>query len=81
MQRGRWIAGTSTLLAVFRAMRGEPSAEPQGRDRRTGSYSRQEFGLLTELSAVEAAMLQDLAWWGPCMENRLQQMTETGADG
>jgi hypothetical protein len=62
-------------------MRGEPPAEPQGRDRRTGSYSRREFGLLTGLSAVEAAMLQDLTWWGPRMEHRLQQMTDAGTDG
>jgi hypothetical protein len=77
MHQERWIAGTSTLLAAFQAMRGDPSAEPQPRDRRTGSFSQRWPGVLTGLSAVEAAMLQDLTWWGPLMESRLKQMTDT----
>lgn len=85
MPQEQWIAGTSTLLAVFQAMRGNPSAEPQLHDRRTGSFSQRWPGVLTGLSAVEAAMLQDLTWWGSLMESRLKQMTdprtETRSDG
>ncbi|WHZ22118.1 MAG: hypothetical protein OJF47_001230 [Nitrospira sp.] len=80
MHQERWIAGTSTLLAVFQAMRGDPPIDPQPRNRRTGPFSQRWPGVLTGLSSVEAAMLQDLTWWGPLMEHRLKQMADIGTD-
>ncbi len=69
-----WISGGSTLLAIFQAVRGNGSIEQCSLDQRTGSFSQRWPGVLTRLSTVEAAMLQDLTWWGPLMESRLKQL-------
>ncbi|MBI4003240.1 MAG: hypothetical protein HY348_15850 [Nitrospira defluvii] len=74
-----WISGGATLLAIFQAIRGNGSIERSLLDRRTGSFSQRWPGVLTGLSAVEAALLQDLTWWGPLMESRLQQLTGSRA--
>ena len=70
-----WILGGATLLSIFQAIRGSSSIEPSSSfERRTHLSSRHWPTVLRGLTAAEAAMLQDLAWWGPLMENRLQQM-------
>ena len=71
-----WLPGTTTLLAVFEAAQGNGAVERSRIDRRSGCVSPGWPGMLTRLSSVEAAMLQDLAWWGPQMEGRLTQLTD-----
>ena len=75
-----WISDGSTLLAIFRAVRGNGSIERFLLDRQTGSFSQCWPGVLTGLSPVEAALLQDLTWWGPLMESRLRQMMGSRSD-
>lgn len=71
-----WISTTATLLAIFDAVQEQGSVERSGIDRRTGSFRPGWPVILTRLTAMEAAMLQDLAWWGPQMERRLTQLTD-----
>ena len=68
------------MLAIFQAIRGNGSIEQSLLDCRRESFSQRWPGVLTRLSAVEAAMLQDLTWWGPLMESRLQQLTGSRAE-
>lgn len=72
MQRA-WISNISTLAALFDAQ-GHAAAERSSVDRRTGSFRQGWSDLLTRLSPREAAMLQDLTWWGPQMKQRLVQL-------
>ena len=69
-----WISGGSSLLAIFQAIRGNESNDQSPMAGRPGSFSQHWPGVLTKLSPVEAALLQDLRWWGPLMESRLQQL-------
>ncbi len=71
-----WISGTTTLLALFDAAQGNAVAERSCIDRRTGSFCQGWSDILTRLSPHEAAMLQNLAWWGPQMKHRLVQLTD-----
>ncbi len=78
MQRA-WFSGTSTLAALFEAAQGSAVAERSCLDRRTGSFRDGWSDILTRLSPVEAAMLQDFTWWGPQMQRRLGQLTDVQA--
>ncbi len=69
-----WISNTATLVALFDAAQGHAAAERSSVDRRTGSFRQGWSDLLTRLSSREAAMLQDLTWWGPQMKQRLVQL-------
>lgn len=71
-----WISDGTALLAVFEALKGNGSAERSSIDRRTGSCRQGWSEILVRLSTVEAALLQDLSWWGPGMEGRLRQLTD-----
>jgi len=73
----RWVSRASSLLATFQAVRGEEPAARSLVDRRTESFSQRWPGIVSRLNALEAAMLQDLTWWGPRMQSRLKQMTNT----
>lgn len=68
-----WISGGSSLLAIFQAIQDDGSFGRSSLNRR-GSFSQQWPGVLTNLSSVEVALLQDLFWWGPLMESRLQKL-------
>ena len=70
-----WISAAPTLLAVFEAVRENGSFERSSIDRRTGSFRQGWTDLLFRVSPMEAAMLQDLTWWGPRMEDRLKELT------
>ncbi len=75
-----WILGGATLLSIFQAVRGNDSIERSSFEHRTTSFSQRWPGVLSGLTAGEAAMLQDLAWWGPLMENRLKQLAGSRAE-
>jgi len=72
-----WISGGSSLLAIFQAIRGNESIDRSPMAGRPSSFSQHWPGVLTKLSPVEAALLQDLLWWGPLMESRLQQLARS----
>jgi hypothetical protein len=69
-----WISNTTTLVALFDAAQGHPAAERSTVDRGTGSFRQGWSDILLSLSPREAAMLQDLTWWGPQMKQRLVQL-------
>jgi len=71
-----WVLGGATLLSIFQAICGSSLIEGTSplESRRRLLSSQQWPAVLSGLTAAEAAMLQDLAWWGPLMENRLQRM-------
>jgi hypothetical protein len=71
-----WILGGATLLSIFQAICGSSLTERTSplESRRHLLSSQQWPTVLSSLTAAEAAMLQDLTWWGPLMENRLQRM-------
>ncbi|HNA26360.1 MAG TPA: hypothetical protein PKV55_06085 [Nitrospira sp.] len=71
-----WVTGASTLLAVYEAVRERHVHERSCVDPRTGDFRRGWLEILAQLSPLEAAMLQDVAWWGPQMERRLTQLTD-----
>jgi hypothetical protein len=73
MQRA-WISNTTALVALFDAAQGHTAGERSSLDRRTGSFRQGWPDILTKLTAREAAMLQDLTWWGPQMKQRLVQL-------
>jgi hypothetical protein len=70
-----WISNTTTLVALLDAAQGHAAAERSSLDRRTGSFRQGWSDILTSLSPREAAMLQDLTWWGPQMKRRLVQLS------
>ncbi|MBA5870419.1 MAG: hypothetical protein GDA68_10545 [Nitrospira sp. CR2.1] len=71
-----WITGGTTLLAVFEAVRECRTVERSGVDPRTGAFRRGWPEIVAQLTPVDAALLQDVPWWGPQMEHRLTQLTE-----
>ena len=71
-----WITGATTLLAVFEAVRECCIVERSGVDPHTGVFRQGWPEILARLSPLDAAMLQDISWWGPQMERRLTQLTD-----
>lgn len=71
-----WIYPTTTLLEVFEAVQRNEMVERSCIDLRTGSFRPGWPSILTKLTVVEIAMLQDLSWWGHHMEHRLTQLTD-----
>ncbi len=71
-----WIIGSTALLAVFEAVREHRVVERSGVDPRTGAFRQGWPEIMARLSPIDAALLQDLAWWGPQMERRLTQLTD-----
>lgn len=67
-----WISRGTSLLTIFQAIRGTGSDARS--NCRTTFFSQYWPGDLSTLSSVEAALLQDLLWWGPLMESRLEQL-------
>lgn len=73
-----WVADASCLLDIFIAIHSTPTDEFLHRLSRPG---RRLHGpawpqLLTRLSPREAALLQDMTWWGPALVDRLRQQGE-----
>ncbi len=69
-----WIVGGATLLSIFQAERGTGWIACSSFEQRTNLNGPRWPKVLSGLTAVEAALLQDVAWWGPVMESRLQQL-------
>ena len=63
------------LLAAFQAARGVTSIERPVANPRPEVLSRTWQDILTRISPVEAALLQDFDWWSPLMEERLQHLS------
>jgi hypothetical protein len=71
--QGLWATSAASLLDVVAELRGRPteaglSRLSRGRIRAAGPAWP---GVLTRLSGIEAALLQDVMWWGPVMEEQL----------
>ncbi|HAP40012.1 MAG: hypothetical protein R3B11_09550 [Nitrospira sp.] len=65
-------------MAVFEAVRERRTVERSGVDPRTGAFRQGWPEIVAQLSTVDAALLQDVPWWGPQMERRLTQLTDVG---
>ncbi|MEX5218731.1 MAG: hypothetical protein AB7G68_06960 [Nitrospiraceae bacterium] len=77
-----WASSASSLWDVLTEVRGSHtdrfSPERCHSLRKTGPSWP---GALTRLRASEAALLQDMAWWGPMMEDRLHRWRDERAAG
>ncbi|HEX2056421.1 MAG TPA: hypothetical protein VHF07_08000 [Nitrospiraceae bacterium] len=73
-----WAASALSLLDVLTETRGRPSDADlarisRGRVRTVGpSWPN----VLTRLCGRETALLQDVTWWGPVMEERLHCLSD-----
>lgn len=64
------------LLTAFQAVHEMRSIEGFLPDHQRELLPQQWADILTRLSPVEAALLQDFAWWGPLMNQRLRQLSD-----
>jgi hypothetical protein len=76
--QGLWATSASSLRDILTEVRGshpDPflSAHCHSRYKAPGPSWP---GALTRLSGIEAALLQDLTWWGPVMEDRLHRWSD-----
>ena len=70
-----WATRASSLLNVLTEVRGGPTDAILSRlsQGRIGSIGPSWPAVLTQLRGIEAALLQDVTWWGPMMEERLHR--------
>lgn len=67
-----WVADASCLLDIFSALHNSPTDEFLHQLSRPGRRLHRPawLQLLARLSAREAALLQDVTWWGPSLVER-----------
>jgi hypothetical protein len=75
---GLWAGRAGSLLDVVTEVRGRPRDVGRSRFPCTPIRARGPAwpGILTRLRGIEAALLQDVVWWGPVMEEKLQVWTD-----
>jgi hypothetical protein len=73
--RNLWAASAASLLDVLTEVRGGPTDAVLSRlsQGRIGAAGPSWPAVLTRLHGIEAALLQDVTWWGPLMEERLSR--------
>jgi hypothetical protein len=73
--RNLWASSAASLLDVLSEVRGGPSDTVLSRlsQGRIGTAGPSWPAVLTRLRGIEAALLQDVTWWGPLMEERLHR--------
>lgn len=76
--QGLWATSAGSLLDVVAEVRGRRTGSGLSRlcHSRTRAVGPSWPGVLTRLSGIEAALLQDVMWWGPVMEERLHQWSD-----
>jgi hypothetical protein len=74
-----WAAGAASLLDLLIEAHSAPSDAALSRlsQGRTGVAGPLWPAVLTRLRGIETALLQDVAWWGPLMEERLHRLSDT----
>jgi hypothetical protein len=73
-----WATGAASLLDLLTETRGGPS------DAALSSLSQGRIGatgpswpaVLARLRGIETALIQDVTWWGPVMEERLHRLSD-----
>lgn len=79
-----WATGAASLLEVLTEVRGVPRDEMLASLYSHPRASRRPSwpGVLARIRGIEAALLQDVKWWGPAMEERLYRWSdEEGPSG
>jgi hypothetical protein len=72
---GSLVTNASHLLDVLTEIRGISTTDPHDilSHIRSGSGRPSWPDVLGRLRGIEAALLQDMTWWGPAMQERLHQ--------
>lgn len=72
------MGSAGSLLDVVAEVRGRPAGARLSRlpCTRIRAMGPAWPGILTRLRGIEAALLQDVMWWGPVMEEKLQLWTD-----
>jgi hypothetical protein len=75
-----WAASAASLLDLLTEARGGTSEAALFRlsPGRIGTVGPTWPSVLTRLCGRETALLQDVTWWGPLMEERLHRLSQIG---
>lgn len=75
-----WAVSAASLLELLTEARGGPSDAALSRlsQGRTGATGPSWPAVLARLRGIETALLQDVTWWGPLMEERLHRLSDRG---
>ena len=78
---GLWASSLSSLRDVLIEVRGSHTDRfsPNLRHSRRKTVGPSWPGTLTRLRGIDAALLQDMTWWGPMMEDRLHRWSDEQA--